>query len=261
MSLFRSSRQYLGVRAIQPPDLQYALRAPTSNDKSYVKGTLWLDTDASTAWMWPGSGSWIALGSGTTGAIVTVTVDSGGAISPVGGNVDVLGDAADGVSVVGTAGTLTINVAAASTTQRGTLETSTDAESVTGTSLLVAVTPASLTARLASPGAIGGTLPAAGTFTNVLVNDVLSMDGGAATDFIGQTTLSSGVATVLNTNIGAGDHVYIERIDVNSSSALGVFGYVITPATSFVISAYDPSDASVQTDDNSIVRYFIVRQV
>ncbi len=108
MSLSRASRQYLGVRALLPPDLQTATRSPTSSDKAYVKGTLWLDTSAATAFMWPGSGNWISLGSGTTGAIVTLTGDSGGAISPVGGNIDILGGA--GVSVVGTAGTLTISL-------------------------------------------------------------------------------------------------------------------------------------------------------
>lgn len=90
-----------------------ALRPPTSADKAYVKGTLWLDTLASTAWMWPGSGNWIALGSGTTGAIVTLTGNSGGAISPVAGNISILGGA--GVTVVGTAGTLTISLTGGST--------------------------------------------------------------------------------------------------------------------------------------------------
>lgn len=108
MSLARSTRQYMGVRAILPPDLQMATRAPTSSDKAYVKGTLWLDTVADAAYMWPGSGNWISLGSGTTGAVVTLTGDSGGAIAPVGGNIDILGGA--GVTVTGTAGTLTISL-------------------------------------------------------------------------------------------------------------------------------------------------------
>lgn len=108
MALSRASRQYLGVRAVLPPDLQTATRAPTSSDRAYVKGTLWLDTDAGSAYMWPGSGDWIALGSGTVGAVVTLTGDSGGAISPVGGNIDIVGGS--GVSVVGTAGTLTISL-------------------------------------------------------------------------------------------------------------------------------------------------------
>lgn len=106
MGLSRASRQYLGVRALLPPDLQYALRNPTSSDKAYVKGTLWLNTASSTAFMWPGTGDWISLGSGTTGAIVTLTGNTGGAISPVGGNISILGGS--GVTVTGTAGTLTI---------------------------------------------------------------------------------------------------------------------------------------------------------
>ena len=108
MSLSRSSRQYLGVRAILPPDLQYANRAPTSSDTAYVRGTLWLDSTGPTAYMWPGSGSWIALGSGGAGAVVTLTGDSGGAISPVAGNIDIVGGT--GVTVAGSAGTLTISL-------------------------------------------------------------------------------------------------------------------------------------------------------
>ena len=108
MALSRAARQYLGVRAVLPPDLQTAERNPTANDKAYVKGTLWLNTDDATAFMWPGTGNWIALGSGTTGAIVSLTGDSGGAISPIAGNIDIVGGA--GVTVVGTAGTLTISL-------------------------------------------------------------------------------------------------------------------------------------------------------
>src|SRR5690606_7180348 len=164
MSNERSPTQYKGVRAISPPDLTLAKIAPPAGFRPVVKGQLYLDTVAETVYMWSG-GTWISLGAGAVGGVVTLTGDSGGAVSPVGGNIDILGDATDGVSVVGTAGTLTVNVAAASTVQRGTLETSTDAESVTGTSTAVAVTPASLTARLEAPGEIGGTTPAAATFT------------------------------------------------------------------------------------------------
>ena len=108
MSLSRASRQYLGVRALLPPDLQTATRAPTSSDTAYVKGTLWLDTAAAASYMWPGSGNWISLGSGTTGAIVTLTGNTGGAIAPVAGNIDIVGGT--GLAVTGTAGTLTITL-------------------------------------------------------------------------------------------------------------------------------------------------------
>jgi hypothetical protein len=132
---------------------------------------------------------------------VTLTGDSGGAISPVAGNIDILGDSVDGVSVVGTAGTLTINVAAATTSQRGTLETSTDAESVTGTSILVAVTPASLTARLAAPGTIGGATPGAATFTNLTANGTVNLNTTGA----GVTSIGTGGTGAVNIGNATGN--------------------------------------------------------
>jgi hypothetical protein len=163
MSLARSSKQYMGVRAIAPPDLQKATRAPTSSDTAYVPGTLWLDTDADTAYMWPGSGDWISLGSGTTGAIVTLTGDSGGAISPVGGNIDVLGTASE-IDVVGTAGTLTVSLP--------------DAIIAPG-SITATTTVASTTTVTAGTDLIS-------TAGNVLINGSakqMRIKGGAATDF------------------------------------------------------------------------------
>ena len=88
----------------------------------------------------------------------------------------------------------------------------------------------------------------------------LQMNGGAVTDFIGQSTLTAGTVTVLNTNIAAGDRVFVTRSDVNGSTALGVFDVSITAATSFVIDARNPTDATVQINDISIVDWFIVRQ-
>lgn len=196
MSIGRSATQYEGVLAKNPPNVIYAERNPVNGtDKAFVKGDLWLNTLGLASFQFSGV-SWIELGTGIVGDIATLTGDSGGAIAPVGANIDILGDAVDGVSVVGTAGTLTINVAQATTTARGTLETSTDAESVTGTSILVAVTPASLTARLAAPGAIGGTTPAAGTFTDLTAVGTVSINASGA----GVTTIGTGGTGA--TNIG-----------------------------------------------------------
>lgn len=266
----RAARQYLGVLGINPPGLTIAERAPTSNDKAFNRGQLWLDINNLASYQYPGSGDWITLGSGTAGAIVSLTGDSGGAILPVAGNLDIVGDATDGTSVVGTAGTLTINVEQSSTTQRGTVELATDAEAVTGTDADRAITAAALTARLAAPGAIGGTTPAAGSFTTVTASGNITLNGnatqlqaqgGAATDFIGTATLTAGTVTVLNTNIAAGDRIFVERSAVNASTALGVFKVVKTPATNFVITACNPTDGSTETNDVSTVDYFIVREI
>jgi hypothetical protein len=56
---------------------------------------------------------------------------------------------------------------AASETATGVVELATTAEVVTGTDTSMAVTAAGVTAKMAAPGAIGGTTPAAGTFTTV----------------------------------------------------------------------------------------------
>lgn len=296
MGFYNSVRRYMGVKAFTPPDMILAERAPISTDTAFSKGQLWLDTVAGTSYQHVSGGTWISLGSGTTGAIVTVTGDSGGAISPVAGNLDLLGDSTDGVSVVGTAGTQTVNVAAATTTQRGTMETSTDAESVTGTSTAVAVTPASLTARLAAPGAIGGTTPAAGAFTTVSAtstvtagttltatlgaitatngNVVLGTAGNkimstsvastttAGANSFGKVTLVGGTATVSTTAVTANSIIYLTRqgIGATGAAALGQLSVgTITAATSFVINSLLTADATaLATTDVSSIGWFIV---
>jgi len=54
-----------------------------------------------------------------------------------------------------------------STTEAGLVELATDEETVTGTSDAVVCTPGNITAKMAAPGAIGGTTPAAGAFTTL----------------------------------------------------------------------------------------------
>lgn len=89
----------------------------------------------------------------------------------------------------------------------------------------------------------------------------LQVKGGAATDFIGTATLSSGAVTVANTNIAATDRIFIQRQASNGSTNLGSLSYSITASTSFTItSLQDASPGNTQTGDNSIVMYFIVRQ-
>jgi len=90
----------------------------------------------------------------------------------------------------------------------------------------------------------------------------LQVEGGAVTDFIGQATLVLGTVTVANTNIAAGDRIFVTRNSVAASTALGSFVTAITPATSFTITAAQPgTPGSAETGDVSIVDYFIVRSL
>jgi len=172
-------------------------------------------------------------------------------------------DAADAVRIIASAGGIDID--AVGEAGQDIVVTNTG-----GSVSIVATESAGDAIVINASGAAGGIDLMAGTglvtcntsFTLPTAATQFRVEGGAATDFIGTTTLANGVSpTIANTNIAAADQIYISRSDLNGSTELGVFGYVITPATDFVITAYDPTDATVATGDDSIVQYFIVRQL
>lgn len=114
--------------------------------------------------------------------------------------------------------------------------------------------------RLVIDGSTGDT-SVSGNFVLSSVAKQIQMNGGAVTDFIGQATLSSGTVTVANTNIAAGDRIFITRNSINGSTALGMIITSISAATSFTITAVQTATpASTETGDTSIVDYVIVRQ-
>lgn len=254
MALSRSARQYMGVRAILPPDLQTAQRDPTSSDKAYVKGTLWLNLADATVWMWPGSGDWIALGSGTTGAVVTVTGDSGGAISPVAGNIDILGTA-DQIDIVGTAGTLTASLPSAVVLPGSLLATT----SLEATTTLTAGT--SITATLGDITATNGNF-VKGTAGNKDVYTSLATTTTAGANSAGTVTLVGGTATISTTAVTASSKIRIYRQDIGATgaAALGILTIgTITASTSFVINSVQAADATaLQASDVSVVFWEIV---
>ena len=250
MSLGKRPTQYKGVLPANPPNVIIATRAPvTGTDKAFVEGDIWLDTNGQTSYQFIAEGAtWIALGTGASGGVVTLTGDSGGPIAPVGGNIDILGTT-DEIEVTGTAGTLTFTLPAAITAP-GSLTTTTSLEATTTVTAGTGIT--------ATTGNITATLG------DVVINGAakqLQVHGGAATDFIGTATLTNGTVTVLNTNIAATDRIFVTRSAVNASTALGVFKVVKTAATNFVITACKPTDGTTETGDASTVEYFIVRQV
>lgn len=302
MTLAKRPDQYRGVRPKNPPNVITADRAPVDGtDKAYVQGDIWLDVDGLTSYQFVASGAtWVALGTGAVGGVVTLTGDSGGPISPVGGNIDVLG-AANQLVVAGTAGTLTVSlrnavIAPGSLTTTTTLAATTTITAGTGitatTGNIVATAGAvnagttmtagtGITATtgniVATAGQVnaGTSMTAATTITatagnitatlgNIVVNGAAKQfqcHGGAVTDFIGQATLANGTVTVANTNIATADKIMVTRRGINGSTALGVFNVAITNATSFSITALKTTDASTETNDTSIVDYVIIRQV
>lgn len=153
MSLRRDGQDpsgYIGVVPVERPRNIIALRAPTSNDRRYKIGTLWIDKANNASYQLTSvvaaSANWQVLGS-PSGAVATITGDSGGALSPSSGNISILGTSAAGLSFSGSGSTLTGNISAATTSQRGTLETATDAEAQAKSSTAVALTPSNLAAE------------------------------------------------------------------------------------------------------------------
>ena len=167
-----------------------------------------------------------------------------------------------GTGITSTTGNITAtagNVAAgAAVTAATTVTAGTGITATTGNIVATAGAVNAGTSMTATAGDITATL---GHVVIAGAAKQLQVEGGAVTDFVGQATLVAGTVTIANTNIAAGDRVFVSRSDVNGSTALGVFDVSITPATSFTIDARNPTDATVQTNDISIVDYFIVRQL
>lgn len=105
----------------------------------------------------------------------------------------------------------------ATTTVTGIVQLATNAEAVTGTdSTNLAIIPSSLTARLAAPGAIGGTTPGAGTFTAVTATT------GAITATLGNlVTSAAGAGILLNSSQASG--VASGPVVVNGRSGRATF--------------------------------------
>lgn len=124
--------------------------------------------------------------------------------------------------------------------------------------------------RLVASDAAGGVTLECGTGNvnvtggNLVLSDVatqIEMNGGAVTDFIGTGTLTNGQVTIANTNIAANDRIFIQRLDENSSTALGMFQYQISAGASFTVESKDPATpANDETGDQSTFVYIIFRQ-
>lgn len=190
-------------------------RAPTSSDREFPLGFVWINnaTSPATIYFYQGAGSW---SSETSPTFSSLTVQGTA-------NINTTGSA---VTTIGTGGTGAVNIG---NTTGGTTITGT--ENVTGDLNLTSVATK------------------------------ISLNGGAVTDFIGTGTLAAGTVTIANTNIAAGDRIFLQRIAANGSTTLGELSYAITPATNFVVtSLIVGTPASPQTGDTSTFSYIIFRQ-
>lgn len=249
MSLARRALQYMGVRAKNPPNVQIALINPTSQD-DFVKGDIWLNTVLDTAFMWSGD-TWIAMGSGASGGVVTLTADSGGPLSPTAGNIDILGTA-DQITSTGAASAITLSLPAAiiapgsltttTTLASGTTLTAGTSASVT-TSLLVGTT---ITATLGAITATNGNL-VLGTAGNKL-----SIATGANASVGTSAALTAGAITISTTAVTASSKIFLTY-----NTLAGTPGSLSAPTASIVAgTSFDIASSS--NTDTSTVNWWIV---
>lgn len=274
----------VGLQPVLPPPV-IATAAPGASNIKFPLGQVWLDINNGQSYILnnvnSGSATWNLMSPGASD-VDTLTGDSGGAISPAAGNITLAGGT--NIATAGAGSTITINLDAAIslatsvTSPLFTADAGVDLAltAPTGQDALVKMGDDagsnkvsfidSGDAEVANIDSDGNLSAVGGTFSgNIVLSSVASyiqMNGGAATDFIGQATLASGTVTVANTNIAAGDRIFLTRAALNSSTALGELTVTAqTASTSFVITAIDPSDgSSTITGDTSIVNYVIIRQ-
>ncbi len=106
----REPQSYEGINIIVPIggwQLIKSVRSPTTNDRKYPIGSIWINTVLAISYQLVSTpGVWTILGSGTGGDIQTLTGGSGGAILPSGGNITLAGTA-NQISTTGAGSTIT----------------------------------------------------------------------------------------------------------------------------------------------------------
>ena len=103
---------------------------------------------------------------------------------------------------------------------------------------------------------VTGTLTATNaTIVNTLTlsNPLVQLNG-----FAGTATLVAGTIAIANTNILSTDLILVTRSSKNGSTNLGYLEAVANAGVGLRINSYDGT-AAIQTNDNSIVSYMVIR--
>lgn len=274
----------------------YQVGVPSAtNIQGYKVGTISVDEVNNAAYILTSftasngqlSATWEAITAGTA-FLETLTGNSGGAVSPSGGNINVLGSGA--LAFAGSGATLTGSItpgtALIATITGGTggalsptagnfniLGTANQITSTGSGSTITLSTPAAftapgsvtatttLTATLGAITATNGNL-VLGTAGNKIVSTSVASTTAAGANSFGKVTLVGGTATVSTTAVTASSIIFLTRqgIEATGAAALGNLSVgTITAGTSFVINALSSTDATaLATTDVSSIGWMIV---
>ncbi len=215
-------------------------RDPAGSDIDYPIGQIVVNPATNTFYglssKSAGVAIWTNLGSGATGAIVTLTASSGGAASPTSGNINLLG----------TANQIT-------TTRSGS--------TITWTIPAAFIAPGSITAASGNITATNGNLvlTAAG---NKMVRTSVASTTTAGANSMGSVTLVGGTATISTTSVTASSLIRLSRLGIGATgaAALGILTVgTISAGVSFVINAVQAADATaLQASDVSSILWEII---
>ena len=189
---------------------------------------------------------------------ITYTADTGSA-TPAANNLNILGDATQGSITSGAGSTITITNDDATTTQKGVIETSTDAESIAGSALDVAVTPSSLAAKLGTQTSDGipygtGTTNALGWTTGLtdgqlVIGSTSGVPAAASLTSTGSTITITPGANSINLET---DGSIATQYDTDSGSAVPSAGVLDVLGGTLMNTAGATNVVTINADDNVV---------
>ena len=133
-----------------PPSPIIATRDPLGTDKGFGLGQNWVNRQTGTCFelasLAGGTATWSVLGGGAAD-VNTISGDAGGNQTPAGGNIQIAGTAAQGITTSGAAHVITITASNAAEAQKGVVALATNAEAIAGADAAKAIVSTSLNER------------------------------------------------------------------------------------------------------------------
>lgn len=290
-----------GVVAVPNPPIS-SPRDPISNQdilspngNPYQIGQYWRNFNSGSVFEFLGGGTWVEVSQGAAGPVTSLTGNSGGAISPTAGNINILG--AGALAFAGAGSTLTGSitpgtalVATITGDSGGALSPTAGNINILGTANQITVTGAASTETLSipaafiAPGSIEATTTVTATLGNITATNGNFVASTAGTGLVLPVTTASGASpqsadgrvgsvtftgvsiasgasqsfVINNTSItGAGTHILYSMTGATAGSALSIES-VTNAASSSTIVVTNGTSATMVTSVADITFTYIV---